>query len=103
MSQMRTTGTAMESAIRARPSELALLLADSDRVRDVAEQVAPAHLRHRHRRGARVGASSRPRSASPRSIFPLTAVVQRVAVDFATLLGTDPDDVAPAVWKTTEL
>jgi glutamine---fructose-6-phosphate transaminase (isomerizing) len=39
----------------------------------------------------------------PLSIFPLTAIVQRIALDFATQLETDPDDVAPPVWKTMEL
>jgi len=33
----------------------------------------------------------------------LTAIVQRVALAFATLLGTDPADVAPPVWKTMAL
>jgi glucosamine--fructose-6-phosphate aminotransferase (isomerizing) len=39
----------------------------------------------------------------PLSIFPLTVVVQRIALDFATLLGTDPDDVVPPEWKSVQL
>jgi hypothetical protein len=29
--------------------------------------------------------------------------VQRIALDFATELGTDPDDVQPPGWKSLEL
>ncbi len=54
-------------------------------------------------RGARVYRFAATALGEPLSIFPLTGVVQRVALDFATLLGTDPDDVAPPVWKTMEL
>jgi glutamine---fructose-6-phosphate transaminase (isomerizing) len=54
-------------------------------------------------RGARVYRYVQTALGEPLSIFPLTAIVQRVALDFATQLGTDPDDVAPPVWKTMEL
>jgi glutamine---fructose-6-phosphate transaminase (isomerizing) len=37
------------------------------------------------------------------SVFPLTVTVQRIALEFANQLGTDPDDVAPQSWKTMEL
>ena len=48
-------------------------------------------------RGARVYRFTETALSEPLSIFPLTAIVQRVTLDFATLLGTDPDDVAPPV------
>jgi glucosamine--fructose-6-phosphate aminotransferase (isomerizing) len=54
-------------------------------------------------RGARVHSYGQTALGEPLSIFPLTAIVQRIALDFATLLKTDPDDVAPPVWKTMEL
>jgi glutamine---fructose-6-phosphate transaminase (isomerizing) len=54
-------------------------------------------------RGARVYRYTAAEIGEPLSIFPLTAVVQRIALDFATLLGTDPDDVAPPVWRSMEL
>ncbi len=37
------------------------------------------------------------------SVFPLTVVVQRIALDFAEQVGTDPDDVQPPGWKDLEL
>jgi glutamine---fructose-6-phosphate transaminase (isomerizing) len=37
------------------------------------------------------------------SVFPLTVVVQRIALDFAVELGTDPDDVRPETWKEMRL
>jgi glutamine---fructose-6-phosphate transaminase (isomerizing) len=37
------------------------------------------------------------------SIFPLTVVVQRIALDFAEELGTDPDDVRPPEWSAIQL
>jgi glucosamine--fructose-6-phosphate aminotransferase (isomerizing) len=37
------------------------------------------------------------------SIFPLTVVVQRIALDFAMLLGADPDNVRPSGWHGIEL
>jgi len=54
-------------------------------------------------RGARVYRFAVTELGEPLSIFPLTTIVQRVALDFASLLRTDPDDVAPAVWKSMEL
>lgn len=33
------------------------------------------------------------------SVFPLTVAVQRIALEFAVALGTDPDDVRPAGWR----
>ena len=39
----------------------------------------------------------------PLSVFPLTVVVQRIALEFALQLGTDPDDVQPETWKEIEL
>jgi glucosamine--fructose-6-phosphate aminotransferase (isomerizing) len=39
----------------------------------------------------------------PLSIFPLTATVQRLALDLALQLGTDPDNVVPAEWRSIEL
>jgi glucosamine--fructose-6-phosphate aminotransferase (isomerizing) len=54
-------------------------------------------------RGARVYRFAQTTLGEPLSIFPLTSIVQRVALDFATLLGTDPDEVAPPVWTTMEL
>jgi glucosamine--fructose-6-phosphate aminotransferase (isomerizing) len=54
-------------------------------------------------RGAPVHRFAQTALGEPLSIFPLTVIVQRIALDFATLLGTDPDDVAPPVWKTMEL
>ena len=37
------------------------------------------------------------------SVFPLTVTVQRIALEFAQQLGTDPDDVRPDEWKAMEL
>jgi glucosamine--fructose-6-phosphate aminotransferase (isomerizing) len=54
-------------------------------------------------RGARVYRFGATDLGEPLSIFPLTVVVQRIALDFATLLGTDPDDVSPPAWKSMEL
>jgi glucosamine--fructose-6-phosphate aminotransferase (isomerizing) len=54
-------------------------------------------------RGARVYRFAATELGEPLSIFPLTAIVQRIALDFAMLLGTDPDDVAPPAWKAIEL
>lgn len=39
----------------------------------------------------------------PLSVFPLTVVVQRIALDFAYRLGTDPDNVRPESWGTLEI
>lgn len=54
-------------------------------------------------RGANVYRFAVTELGEPLSIFPLTALVQRIALDFATQLGTDPDDVAPPIWKSMEL
>jgi glutamine---fructose-6-phosphate transaminase (isomerizing) len=54
-------------------------------------------------RGARVHRFAQTSLGEPLSLFPLTAVIQRVALDFAIQLGTDPDDVAPPAWKAMEL
>jgi|SRR5437763_1772857 len=54
-------------------------------------------------RGALVYRYAQTALGEPLSIFPLTAVVQRIALDFAMQLGTDPDDVASEVWKSMEL
>lgn len=54
-------------------------------------------------RGARVYRFRAADFGEPVSIFPLTVVVQRIALEFAIMLRTDPDNVAPAVWKTMQL
>jgi len=54
-------------------------------------------------RGARVYRFSSAELGEPLSIFPLTAIVQRISLEFAIRLGTDPDDVAPPAWKSIEL
>ena len=50
--------------------------------------------------GARVYRISATVLGEPLSVFPLTVAVQRIGRDFATQLGTDPDDVQPAGWRT---
>ena len=60
-------------------------------------------LRAIESRGARVHRFASSELGEALSIFPLTAVVQRIALDFATLVGSDPDDVAPPAWKSLEL
>jgi glutamine---fructose-6-phosphate transaminase (isomerizing) len=54
-------------------------------------------------RGARVYRFAAPELGEPLSIFPLTVTVQRIALEFAVRLGTDPDDVRPQEWKAIEL
>ena len=54
-------------------------------------------------RGTRVYRFSAPELGEPLSVFPLTVVVQRIALDFAVELGTDPDDVRPAAWNTIDI
>jgi glucosamine--fructose-6-phosphate aminotransferase (isomerizing) len=54
-------------------------------------------------RGCRVYRFRAPDLGEPLSIFPLTVTVQRIALEFAASLGTDPDDAAPPVWKTMQL
>jgi glucosamine--fructose-6-phosphate aminotransferase (isomerizing) len=53
--------------------------------------------------GTRVYRFAATELGEPLSVFPLTVVVQRIALEFAQQLGTDPDDVQPAGWKTLEL
>ncbi len=53
--------------------------------------------------GTRVYRFSAPELGEPLSVFPLTVVVQRIALDFAVELGTDPDDVRPEAWKTIDI
>jgi glucosamine--fructose-6-phosphate aminotransferase (isomerizing) len=55
------------------------------------------------RRGARVHRFAATGRGEPLSIFPLTTIVQRLALDFALQLGTDPDTVVPAEWRSLEL
>ena len=50
-------------------------------------------------RGARVYRFRAAELGEPLSVFPLTVTVQRIALDFALLLGTDPDDVRPEEWN----
>lgn len=54
-------------------------------------------------RGTRVHRFAAAEPGEPLSIFPLTVVVQRIALDLAKQLGTDPDDVAPPAWESLEL
>jgi glucosamine--fructose-6-phosphate aminotransferase (isomerizing) len=54
-------------------------------------------------RGARVYRFAAPELGEALSVFPLTVVVQRVALDFALLLGTDPDNVRPPAWEVIGL
>jgi glucosamine--fructose-6-phosphate aminotransferase (isomerizing) len=54
-------------------------------------------------RGTRVYRFSALQLGEPLSVFPLTVVVQRIALGFALQLGTDPDDVSPEEWKTIGL
>ena len=53
--------------------------------------------------GTRVYRFAATELGEPLSVFPLTVVVQRIALEFAQQLGTDPDDVQPAGWKGLEL
>ena len=57
------------------------------------------------KRGARVYrfAAGAPDLGEALSVFPLTVVVQRIALDFATELGTDPDNVRPPEWDVIGL
>ena len=54
-------------------------------------------------RGTRVYRFTARELGEPLSVFPLTVAVQRIALEFALRLGTDPDDVGPDEWKTIEL
>jgi glucosamine--fructose-6-phosphate aminotransferase (isomerizing) len=48
--------------------------------------------------GTRVYRLAAPELGEALSVFPLTVAVQRIALDFAVQLGTDPDDVQPEGW-----
>jgi glucosamine--fructose-6-phosphate aminotransferase (isomerizing) len=54
-------------------------------------------------RGTRVYRFAAPELGEPLSVFPLTVIVQRIALEFALLLGTDPDDVRPEEWRGIEI
>ena len=54
-------------------------------------------------RGARLYRFAAPELGEPLSVFPLTVTVQRIALELAALLGTDPDDVRPEEWGAIEL
>jgi glucosamine--fructose-6-phosphate aminotransferase (isomerizing) len=59
--------------------------------------------------GVRVHRVAAPELGEPLSVFPLTAVVQRIALECAQALGTDPDafgydvDGREAAWEAVEL
>jgi glucosamine--fructose-6-phosphate aminotransferase (isomerizing) len=55
--------------------------------------------------GASVYRYARPELGEPLSIFPLTVIVQRIALDCATALGTNPDifGADPAAWAALPL
>lgn len=59
----------------------------------VAEAAAAVEVR-----GARVYRLAAPELGEALSVFPLTVAIQRIALDFAVQLGTDPDDVRPEGW-----
>jgi glucosamine--fructose-6-phosphate aminotransferase (isomerizing) len=65
------------------------------RLREVSDAVESA--------GARVYRLARTDLGEPLSIFPLTVAVQRIALDFALRLGTDPDSVGNDQWRSFEL
>jgi glucosamine--fructose-6-phosphate aminotransferase (isomerizing) len=54
-------------------------------------------------RGVRVYRFAAHELGEPLSVFPLTVTVQRIALDFAEQLGTDPDDVRPDEWKAMQI
>ena len=54
-------------------------------------------------RGARVYRFTARELGELLSVFPLTVTVQRIALDFAVHLGTDPDNVRPEEWGAIEL
>ncbi|HWF49129.1 MAG TPA: SIS domain-containing protein [Solirubrobacteraceae bacterium] len=54
-------------------------------------------------RGARVYRFAARELDEPLSVFPLTVTVQRIALDFAIALGTDPDNVRPPEWDAIGL
>ena len=53
--------------------------------------------------GTRVHRFSAAALGEPLSVFPLTVTIQRIALDFSQLLGTDPDNVGPASFESIEL
>jgi glutamine---fructose-6-phosphate transaminase (isomerizing) len=53
--------------------------------------------------GAHVYRFAAPELGEPLSVFPLTVTVQRIALEFAVQLGTDPDHVQPQGWKAIEI
>ncbi len=53
--------------------------------------------------GTRVYRFAAPELGEPLSVFPLTVVIQRIALDFAVQLGTDPDHVSPEGWEAIEI
>ena len=65
------------------------------RLREVADAVEAA--------GSRVYRIAATELGEPLSIFSLTVTVQRIALDFALQLGTDPDDVGSTEWHSFEL
>jgi glutamine---fructose-6-phosphate transaminase (isomerizing) len=54
-------------------------------------------------RGARVYRFAAAELGEPLSVFPLTVTVQRIALEFAEQLGTDPDNVRPKEWEAIEI
>ena len=65
------------------------------RLKEVADAVEAAGSRVYRVTAAELGESL--------SIFPLTVAVQRIALDFALQLRTDPDEVGSAEWRSFEL
>jgi len=65
------------------------------RLRQVADAVEAA--------GSRVYRIAATELGEPLSIFSLTVAVQRIALDFALRLGTDPDHVGSTEWRSFEL
>ncbi len=65
------------------------------RLREVADAVEAA--------GSRVYRIAATELGEPLSIFSLTVAVQRIALEFALQLGTDPDDVGSTEWRSFEL
>ena len=53
--------------------------------------------------GVRVYRFAAPDHGKALSVFPLTVIVQRIALDFSLRLGTDPDDVQPEAWKAIDI
>ena len=67
----------------------------SDRLAEVTDAV--------ERLGAHVYRFSATELGEPLSIFPLTVTIQRIALEFALELGTDPDNVRPEGGRPIEL